>query len=70
MGISAQEKAAGSLERLEWLHDSRLLMILTYTVAVLVIVIAVAMRTDLPPGEIADHEGGNRGQSIGQNAQK
>ena len=36
----------------------------------LVIVMAVAMRADFPPGEIANHEGGSRSQAIGRQIQE
>lgn len=42
---------------------------LLVAVAGLVIVMAVAMRTDFPPGEIADHDGASRGQSIDHECQ-
>ncbi len=41
MGISApQESATGFLERLDWAHESRVLTLVTYVVAVLVIILA------------------------------
>ncbi len=56
MGISApEEPATGLMEKLEWLHESRVLMLATYAVALFVIIVAgidtVFAARDLPVWE-------------------